>query len=370
MHARRRASLLLAVLLILATACGCRPRWQMTVVREGSAAYTLDADAWREWSRAFPDDVRDGQALALERALWQAGVPAVQGVRLASQEYDWAAIHRDAWLLRDGQVRIGAQTVAVDELTVLPSDLNAQVRLVDLAPTLAGALGVRSPAGTTGRAVGSLPSQRVVVVAIDGLSYLAYSDVSGQNITVLLDTLGAPKLALSSYPSTPDAAALAALCGSEALTSAAEPPRQTLFDVLSEADKLGVAITSATHTADLGATRRVVLEPASATEDLTDTAVNAALDLLQDESPALIWLQLDALSRAAAQYGLGTDETTAQLVAIDAQLQRLVSRAPLGTLLIVLGTHGVHPTTDLARLAEGGSLLASDMYVPLWIVEL
>jgi len=369
-QAQRRVSILLALLLILPTALGCRPGWELAIVREGDASITVSAEQWRDWARDYPQETQSGQALALERVLWEAGVPALDGIRLAEQQFGWVVAHGDAWLLRDGKVRVGEQTFDVDEIAVIPPTLTAQVRLIDLAPTLAGALGVRSPAATRGRALAALSAERVIVVAIDGLSYIAYSDVRSQNVTVILDTLGVPKLTLSSYPSTPEAATQAILTGAYSAGKANDTVPETLFDVLASANRSGVAIVPESLDAALGQARQIVVTRQADDEDLTTATIDTALALLDEQPPNLLWLHLDGLSRAAATHGLSTDESTARLHAIDEQLQRVVTQAPTGSLLFVVGTHGIHPTDDAATLAEGGSLLASDMLVPLWMVEL
>jgi hypothetical protein len=254
---------------------------------------------------------------------------------------------------------------------VTPPAQSARLRLIDLTPTIAGALGVRSPAGARGKALGGYEAQQVVVVAIDGLSYLAYQDIRNQNVTPLLDGLGEPRLMLSTYPSTADAALAAILCGADADAPQTEAPSEALFDVLAEAGRTGVAILPRAPSVEMGPAKRVLVAPADASEDVTATAMNTALRVLRDEPPALLWLQLDSLARAAAVFGLGTDETTARLASIDDQLNRLVAAAPRSGLVLILGSTGLHPPpAGTTEGAVAGTLLASDMFVPLWVIEL
>jgi len=366
----RRWSLFLCLLVVAVPLAGCARPWELTVQVSGGATTTLGSREWQELARAHPQQVREGEALALERVLWFAGANVVEAVRVAGQDYAWQDVCADSWLLKSGALRLAGQTVTADTLVVTPPARSARLRLIDLTPTIAGALGVRSPTGTRGQALAAFKAPQVIVVAIDGLSYLAFQDVARQGITPLLDGLAEPKLLRSTYPSSSDAAMLAALCGTEAEFAAGQPRPETLFDVLAEADRPGVAVLPQAPAVDLGAAQVVLVEPPDAQADVTAVAIDAAVRALEERSPALLWLQLDGLARAAASYGLATDATTARLAAIDGQLHRLIAEAPAGALLLIVGTHGVHPTTEGGALAASGTLLPSDMLVPLWVVEL
>lgn len=355
---------LVRLCLALLALAGCAPRWELSVRSDAGSAPSVTGGQWKDWVRAYPGETMGGDALALERVLWEAGVESVEAIKVGGQRYDWDVVCADAWLSKRGELQISGQTMAADEVFVTPPELAAQVRarLIDVAPTVAGALGVRSTRHTSGRALAAYSAECVIVVAIDGLSYLAFRDVSGQGVARVLDSLGPPKLALSAYPSTPGPAMEALLCGSYA-TEAVRAAPETLFDVLNAEGKKGVVVLSQEPTVDYGAASRIIVAP-----DGAQAVLDTALDALASDSPALLWVHLDSLRRAAETHGLGTDALTADLEALDRQLQRLISAAPRGSLLIVLGTAGLHPGPEGQGVVDG-TLLASDMLVPLWVAE-
>ncbi|NLG27291.1 MAG: hypothetical protein GX557_05240 [Chloroflexi bacterium] len=358
---------LVRLCLALLALASCAPRWELSVRTAAGSAASVTGGQWRDWVRAYPGETMDRDALALERVLWEAGAASVESIEVGGQRYDWAAVRADAWLTKRGELQLGAQALAAGEVLVTPPELAVQVRvrLTDVAPTVAGALGVRSPRHTSGRALAAYTAECVIVVAIDGLSYLAFRDISGQGVARVLDSLGAPKLTLSAYPSAPGPAMEALLRGSYATEAERDAP-ETLFDVLNAEGKTGVAVLSRETTVDYGAASRLIVAPDGAAA--TEATLDAALEALASDSPALLWVHLDSLRRAAEAHDLGTEAVTAELEALDLQLGRLVSAAPPGSLLIVLGTAGVHPDPDGQGVADS-TLLASDMLVPLWVAE-
>ena len=367
----RRWMILCCVLLLTTPWVSCTRGWELTVRQEDGTSATFTSEQWKTLARAYPEQVQEETALALERVLWESGITAVESVQVAGQDYAWQDVYADSWLLKSGEVRMAGQTVTASEIVVTPPDQTTRLRLIDMTPTIAGALGISSPQGTQGHALGAFSTQQVILITIDGLSYLAYEGVRDQDVTPLLDSLAVPKLMLSSYPSTSEAAIAALLRGADTDKTQDAAASETLFDVLAAAGKTGVAVLPGSSAVELGPAKRILVEPASEDQDVTATAIDAALRVLQDESPALLWLHLDGLARAAATYGLSTDETTACLTAIDGQIQRLIAGAPFSGLILVLGTTGLHPPP--AGETQGvisGTLLAADMYVPLWVIEL
>jgi len=55
---------------------------------------------------------------------------------------------------------------------------------------------------------------------------------------------------------------------------------------------------------------------------------------------------------------------------VDTHLHFLIEALPPDTLLLICGGYGLHPASGAGHLAASGSLLAQDMLVPLWVVQL
>ena len=240
--------------------------WGLDV--DGHAVASIDQDTWQALAKEHPEALRQGvarreQALLLERVLWSEGIWAIESINLGDQEHAWQAIYGESWLLGDGRIAMGDRVSQPERLGITQpwETARATNTLCDLTPTLAGALGIRSPLGTSGRALGSYAASRVYVISIDGLGARFFSDYRGQGILRFLDTLGDPKLVQGMYPSCSTVNLAAWLTGAKPAVNGiqAEQDNQlladTLLDSLAEAGASAILLGDGQITplmADLG----------------------------------------------------------------------------------------------------------------------
>ncbi len=367
---------LLGLILLVA----CRSRWQWTVTVDGKPLPAITAQDWRVWANTFPGELhREGgqQALPLERALWQRGVWAVEALRISGQAFPWREAHGAAWLGAQGQVQIGAVTFAPGtmEISAPAQAANVAWTLADLAPTVDGTLGTRSPKLTTGRAWGVFTAERVVVVVVQGLGYQRYQEVRGKRITLLLDGLGQPRLLRGVYPGEDGVVTASLLTGTWPQNHGVYGPEQakiggeTLLDVIVQAGKRSTVVRGQGARLRLANAGLVVAEDSNG-DGSTDDDIAAQAIAAAAHRPDLLWIEFPGLVEASQVYGIGSDQELAKLSEIDTQLHLLIEALPADTLLLICGGYGLHPTDREDQRAASGSLLIEDMLVPLWIVQL
>jgi len=368
-------------LLLLALLAACRPSWQWRVTLDGQPLPAITAQEWCVWAKTFPAELRGKgtqQTLPLERALWQKGVWAVEELRLNGQTFPWREAHGVAWLAAQGQAQIGEATFPPGTLEVIAPPQTAGIAwsLTDLAPTVAGALGTRSPKMTTGRAWGAFKAERVVVVVLEGLGYQRYQEVKGQRITLLLDSLGQPRLVRGIYPGEDGVVTASLLTGTLPQNHGVYGPErdkigaETLLDVLAQAGKRSTVVQGPGARLRLGNAAILWAKDDNGDGSTDDDVVAQGIAAATADPPHLLWLDLRGLVEASQAYGIASDQELAKLSEIDTQLHLLIEALPADTLLLICGGYGLHPSDQEGQRAMSGSLLVEDMLVPLWIVQL
>ena len=373
--ALRWVAVLCVLLLVTLPSVGCGPSWELAIDVDDERATSVTAKGWGEIAGQVPTELRDRSLLPLERALWESGVEAVAQVAVEDRLYDWASIHDSSWLGKSGQLEIAGQTwtPATIEVTTPKGTRGIIAHIIDLAPTMAGGLGVHSPKETSGRALAAFPADQVILVVIDGLGLTRYRVTKGQRVTPLLDSLGEAKAMLTVYPSLGEVALAALLTGTTPVRNgvrqvgATRISAQTLLETVAEAGQQSVVIVSKETPWSLSPAKLIVSP--------SDQAVaESALATIRGELPDLLVVHLQGLPAVTAQYGFYSDEEVATLNEIDGYLSRILTTVPQGSMMIVCGSHGLHPGDEESAVAgvaaESGTLLEDDMVVPLWILQI
>lgn len=368
---------LVGVGLVVLSLIGCAPKWEFTLRTQNGDARIVTHETWQQIAKATPPEQKD--ALPLERMLWHSGIESVDSIEVEGETFHWFDVRQRAWLLANGKVQIDQQVYEASEIQLLPPPEAAQarVRLTDLAPTVAGALQVRSPKQTTGHSLGKFSAQHVAIVAVDGLGYRRYQQVRGQRITPLLDSLGMPQLGVTVYPSVPQVALAALATGAAPERNGVLQPGaplgdvDTIFDALTEANKTSLVVHLSEPTLELPATTTMGPEQDAAEGTLPGEAtLQQALSVIREQMPDLLLVHMGGLEQVARDYGVSSDEEKAALTTVDARLHAIIEALPSDTLLLIVGSHGLHGIAQENPTAASGSLLAPDMFVPVWVVQL
>ena len=368
---------LFGVAILVLSLIGCTPNWEFTLRTQTGDAHVVTRETWQQIAKITPSEQKD--ALPLERVLWHSGIESVESIEVEGQTFPWFEVREQAWLLANGKVRIGQQVYEAGEIDLVPpaEAARGRVHLIDLAPTVAGALQVRSPRQSSGLSLGNLRARHVAVVAVDGLGYRRYQQVQGERITPLLDSLGAPKLGVTVYPSVPQVALAALATGTTPERNGVLQPEMslgdvdTLFHALTEAGKTSLVVHLANPVLDLPATTTIGPEQDAAEDTLPgETTLQQALPVIREQMPDLLLVHMGGLEQVARAHGVRSDEEEAALTTLDARIHAIIEALPSDTLLLIVGSHGLHGIAQDDPTAESGSLLAPDMFVPVWVVQI
>ena len=384
-HRYRLALGLLAVVLVVAGVLALTrggARWEIPLAVDGAPAGALTAAAWRAAADDFPDLLRDEEWLPLERLLGDAGVEAIESVSAGGAEYAWDAVYDDAWVARDGRLAIGEASVAPgalgEGLAIVrpPEAAAATASLTDLAPTIAQTLGVPSPAETTGRSLGEFSAERAVLVILDGLGYRGYSATRDTRVTPFLDTLGAPRLGRSVYPSVTMVSTAAMLAGATPDRtgvrdrSTRDIAAQTILQTVTEAGKRAVVVEGNALPVNMPAAELRLSGDRDGDGHTDDNTRDNALAVLAEGAPDFMLVHFHGIDDMGHTYGPGSEQVLERMAAVDGYLEEVVAALPPGTLLLIVADHGMHAITGDDGLGNHGSLSGEDMFVPIWVVQL
>jgi len=356
----------------------CAPRWEISATLDGQSLEPIRASLWTETAEELPDEQRDDGALPLERLIWESRVIAVESVTVGVTSYAWEEVHDEAWIDNKGCIIIGdtAFENPTLEITSPPETQRVGAQIIDLAPTVAGALGVSSPEKTTGRALGAYESDHVVMIFLDGLGYRQYMSERGTGITPFLDTLQGPRLAHTVYPSITRASTAAMITGTTPDLNGIRGRNQrstdveTFFDTVTEAGKRSVAVEGDALAFNLSNADVILSGDRDGNGHTDDNTYANAIDVIHSDIPDLLWIHFHGIDDVGHAYGPDSEQVLTKMTEVDGYVQNLCLALPKSTLVLIFSDHGMHAVDEGERRGNHGSLLAQDMFVPIWAVML
>lgn len=367
----RKALILLVLILAL---IGCRPNWQVTVTAPDGGPFTVDSKTL-ESLRDFDEGE---QGLPLERVLLKAGHQAIERLTAIDandvrRELEWAAIARDARCLKNGRLQIAGETWPVSTLEVKTPPLldRVQASITDIAPTAAAALGIQTPAQATGRVLGTTAARHVLLLFLDGLGYVRYTESLAEGLIPNISTLGEPLVGLTTYPPVTSVATASLLTGALPEVHGADRRGirktgvETLFDVASAAGKRVVAVEGEALAFNLRGAEVKLSGDRDQDGSTDDNVLANALAALEAGMPDLFFVHFHGIDDAGHTYGPGTPQERAKIAEIDAAVDHLVQAVPPDTLVILFADHGMHAVSEEGRLGNHGHLIARDMFIPI-----
>jgi len=370
-------SLTLLALALLFCLAGCRPAWEATVFAPDGSAFLVDSKVLASLS-GFAEE---GHGLPLERVLWTAGHRVIEhlivsGPEGARHEFDWAAVADDAWWEKDGKLSIGGESLPVSHLEVEPPPLLEQVEadITDIAPTVAGALGLPSPAQATGRALEAPPASHVLLLFLDGLGYVRYVEARDTGLIPNLAALGEPLVGLTVYPPCTNVASAALLTGAPPQVNGVDQRGirktevETLFDVANAAGRQVVAVEGEALAFNLRNAEMQLSGDRDGNGSTDDNVLANALAVLDEGMPDLFFVHFHGIDDAGHTYGPNAPEEEAVIHEVDAAVGQLLAALPADTLIIIFADHGMHVVEEEGRLGNHEHLIERDMFIPVWMV--
>ncbi len=378
-HSLITNSLPLLALALLFCLASCAPAWEATVVAPDGSDFPVDGKVLAN----LADFVEEGQEdLALERVLWTAGHWVIERLIVnepegARHEFDWAAVADDAWWRKDGKLSIGGELFPVSRVEVEPPPLLRQVEanIIDIAPTVAAALGLPSPAQATGRALEAPPAGHVFLLFLDGFGYVRYVEARDAGLIPNLVALGEPLLALTVYPPSTTMGSAALLTGAPPWVNGVDQRGirktevETLFDVASAAGLQVVAVEGNALAFNLRNAEMQLSGDRDGNGSTDDNVLANALAVLAEGMPDLFYVHFHGIDDAGHTYGPNTPEEEAVICEVDAAVGQLLAALPADTLIFIFADHGMHMVEEEGRLGNHEHLIERDMFIPIFVVS-
>jgi hypothetical protein len=393
-HPVKIRTLSLLTIALLFCLAGCRSAWEATVVAPDGSAFPVDSKVLASLS-GFAEEGKD---LSLEWVLWTAGHRVIERLMVsepegARHEFDWAAVADDAWWGKDGKLSIGGESFPVSHLEAEPPPLLKQVTadITDIAPTVAAALGLPSPAQATGQALEAPPASpslrlgsvqatglrtsHVLLLFLDGFGYVRYAEARDAGLIPNLTALGEPLVALTVYPPCTSVASAALLTGAPPQVNGVDQRGirktevETLFDVASAAGRQVVAVEGDALAFNLRNSEMQLSGDRDGNGSTDDNVLANALAVLDEGMPDLFYVHFHGIDDAGHTYGPGTPEEEATIREVDAAVGQLLAALPGDTLIIIFADHGMHRVEEEGRLGNHEHLIERDMFIPIFVVS-
>lgn len=393
-HPVKIRTLSLLTIALLFCLAGCRSAWEATVVAPDGSAFPVDSKVLASLS-GFAEEGKD---LSLEWVLWTAGHRVIERLMVsepegARHEFDWAAVADDAWWGKDGKLSIGGESFPVSHLEAEPPPLLKQVTadITDIAPTVAAALGLPSPAQATGQALEAPPASpslrlgsvqatglrtsHVLLLFLDGFGYVRYAEARDAGLIPNLTALGEPLVALTVYPPCTSVASAALLTGAPPQVNGVDQRGirktevETLFDVANAAGRQVVAVEGDALAFNLRNSEMQLSGDRDGNGSTDDNVLANALAVLDEGMPDLFYVHFHGIDDAGHTYGPGTPEEEATIREVDAAVGQLLAALPGDTLIIIFADHGMHRVEEEGRLGNHEHLIERDMFIPIFVVS-
>ncbi len=293
--------------------------------------------------------------------------------------FEWPAVADDAWWLANGKLSIAGETLAVSRLEAEPSPLLGQVRarITDIAPTAAVALGLPALAQATGQPLQDLSTRHVLVLLLDGLGYQHYVEARQEGLTPNLAALGEPLLGLTTYPPVTSVSMASLLTGAPPQVHGAfrrgirQTEAETLFDAASAAGLYVVVVEGESLPFNLRNAEIRLSGDKDGNGSTDDNVLDNALAALDAGMPDLLYVHFHGIDDAEHTYSPGAPEELAAVRGVDSAVGQIIKALPENTLVLILADHGQHlvAADEEGRVGNHGSLIESDMFIPMWVVK-
>ena len=354
--------------------------WQAEVIGPDGAPLSVDAKVLE----SLDDPDEEDLGVPVDQLLWAAGYQVVGQVAVTGpdgtrREFEWPAVADDAWWLANGKLSIAGETLAISRLEAKPSPLldQVQARITDVAPTAAAALGLPALAQATGHPLQDLAARHVLVLLLDGFGYRHYVEARQEGLTPNLAALGEPLLGLTTYPPVTSVSMASLLTGAPPQVHGAwrrgirQTEAETLFDAASAAGLYVVTVEGESLPFNLRNAEIRLSGDRDGNGSTDDNVLANALAALDAGMPDLLYVHFHGIDDAEHTYSPGAPEVLVVVHEVDSAVGQIIKALPEDTLILILADHGQHlvEADEEGRVGNHGSLIESDMFIPIWVMK-
>ncbi len=369
----KKATTFALLLLISILSTACQPAWRVELMTHDGLAGEITP----ELVSVYLEAPRNEDAIPLAQVLYHHGFTLIDSITLSAGEtvistYDWETIAEGALIALSGVIEIGDTVATASTLLVNPSPLASAIdhAILDIAPTMAKALGLPAMPEAEGESKVDVHAQRGVLIVVDGLQYQKLQAMISQESLPFFESLPDINRGLTVYPSITTASTAALLTGA--------PPQKngvygygmrstemvTLFDVAVEQGLSVMAVEGHSLAFNLRNAEAILSGDRDGDGFTDDNVLANSLEVIQSSMPDLLFIHFHDVDDQGHSYGPDSPHYEAALIRTDGYLRQILDALPTDTFIIITGDHGMQ-TNPASTGGNHGQLTEPAMVIPI-----
>jgi hypothetical protein len=372
----RKLTLFILLLFSLVFLAGCQPSWQVSLTVNGKEIGQIIKSDVQFYIDKSEEEI---ESVPLGQFFYDNGFGLIDLVDVQCEDanlayYRWDDIAESADLNVDKKLTIDGESCPVESIEVTPSPTAEHIELsiMDIAPTIAYALGLPELPDVIGTPILETSAENAVLIILDGTQYakLQYEIATGG--LPFLASVGNFKNGLTVYPPITTTATASLLTGA--------PPKDTkvygygyrgtdlttLFDLAIENGLSAHAVEGASLPFNLRNAEVTLSGDRDKNGYSDDNVFTNALNQIGTDLPNLLYIHFHEIDDMGHTYGPESTEYIDAMIRVDGYLEGIVNALPEGTLIMITADHGMHETVDGGN---HGTLTEKDMIIPIIYIE-
>ncbi len=372
-----RKFLTVSILVVLFTAlAGCQPAWQVSLTVNDEIVGSItknDVQFYIDKSEEEIDSVPLGQFF-YDNGFELIDLVDVQCENADLAYYRWDDIAESAVFNADRELTIEGESCLLKSIEVTPSPTSEHIELsiLDIAPTIAYALGLPELPNAAGTEIFESSAEHAVLIILDGTQYAKLQYEIATDILPFLASVGNLKNGLTVYPPITTTASASLLTGALPKDTGVygygyrSTDLTTLFDLAVENGLTVHAVEGASLPFNLRNAEVTLSGDRDENGYSDDNVFTNALDQIEKNLPDLLYIHFHEIDDMGHTFGPESSEYVNAMIRVDGYLEGIVNALPEGTLIVITADHGMHETVDGGN---HGTLTEKDMIIPIIILE-
>ena len=354
----------------------CQQQWEIEITSNGQVKGLINENSVAFYLEKSAEEV---VALPLGQMLYDLGFTLVDQIILTSnrdqsQSFNWGEIAQTSTISATGEIKIYDEVFSPTSIDVITPDRDSEIELsiMDIAPTMADALGLPGFPNSQGRSRHFNPAQKGVLILLDGLQYEKLISMSEAGELPFFQGLMPIAQGLTVYPPITTSATAAVLTGT--------PPKingvfgygyrstdlTTLIDLAADNGITVKAVEGSSLSFNLRNAETILSGDRDGDGFSDDNVFSNSMEIIQRDMPGLLFIHFHEIDDMGHRYGPESEEYEAAIIRVDEYLSELFEVLPTGTFISIFADHGMHATDDGGN---HGTLTAEDLIIPIIFLE-
>jgi len=368
--------LLISFILIILTSA-CAPGWEITLTAENLPDQTISIQDVTFYLKKSTEEINK---LPLGQMLYEVGFSIIDTISLTLEDgsrksFVWDEIARLTTISETGTVSIKGTEYSPTDILVNPSFTaeTAQYSIMDIAPTLANALGLPDIPESSGTNRYEGTAEHGVMILLDGTQFQKLQQmINDGKLPFLQQHKNEIELGATVYPPITTAATAALLTSSPPKVNGVygygyrSTKTNTLFDLAADAGRSTIAVEGASLSFNLRNAETILSGDRDGNGFSDDNVFKNSLDIIQSGLPDLLFIHFHEIDDMGHSFGPDSPEYEQALIRVDSYLTKIYEALPEKTLLAIFADHGMHETDNGG---DHGTLTAEDLIIPIIFIK-